>query len=226
MMMLPTNFNRAAFVVSCANALADAAWNERGAITNMAINTVICYTKPVQLPGYGFISLLVLINNTDKIAVPEIHVFESEEVFYAGINKKKNYTTHVAEVNAQNIMDGVKIEYPARTGAQFSSLFGVGVNVMEIFASVVLECLNFLVNEYFPTIGFDANRIYNGYGMIGTSVTQDGSTFSFLDNELVVVIDLFRYYGNNQIDYDFRVGFLLTGMRSTKDDSKFSGIKL
>ena len=62
--------------------------------------------------------------------------------------------------------------------------------------------------------------------MIGTSVTQDGSTFSFLDNELVVVIDLFRYYGNNQIDYDFRVGFLLTGMRSTKDDSKFSGIKL
>lgn len=221
---LPAGVNRGAFVVSCVSSLVDIAWKERRAITNVAINKVVCYTKPVPFEPFGVISLIVVIDELGKTTIPEVQIANSEEEFMFAVNKLRNYTTHVVEALGGSIDDGVGIEYPARTGDQLSRYISVGLSSMKIFSQIVSECVAAL-NTYFANVGYDPNTVLHGFDRPAVDIAHEENIFQFINSEIVIAVNVFRVV-NGQLEYDFNVGLLLSAMRSGKDDSKYQGIRL
>lgn len=222
---LSSNLNRGAFVVSCVSGLADIAWKERESITNVAINKIICYTRPVALEPFGVISLAIVIDNLAKATIPEVHLAATEQEFLTKIASLRNYTTHVVECNATSLEDAVSVEYPARTGVSLSNYISVGLSSMQVFSQIVGECIQ-AMNAYFAKVNYDVNTILYGFDKPTLDTIHDQNLFQFLNSEIAIILNMFRINPDGNLDYDFNIGLLLTAMRSGKDDSKFSGVRL
>ena len=223
--VLASNLDRGAFVDSCVSALADVAWAERDAMTNVSINKVICYTKPVPLTDFGVISLAIIIDGLGRTTIPEVWIFDNENELNNHVAKLRNYTTHVVMATGANVEDGVGVEYSVKTGVLLTNYISVGLSCMTVFSQIVSECINAL-NIYFANVGYNPDTIMYGVDRPNNDIVHEENVFQFISSELVITVNMFRVDVSGQINYDFTVGLLLAAMRSGKNDSKFHGVRL
>lgn len=220
--------NKAAFISATILTLAELTTREFHNITNVATQKLICYTKPVSLGEYGYMSILHVIDKNTKTSIPEVQIMATEQELLNALQSVKSYNVDVRQVSASHLKDQVPVEYSLRSRDTLSSYIPLATyNVAEIFGSIVVECLKTL-EEYFAAANYDANTILFGYDYPTDGLQHAGKVFQFLNCELVFELSMFRtaydVNGKPYADYDFNVGLDLTAMRSGKNDAIFNGV--
>lgn len=227
--MLNQMIDRSAFVNSCVSALTETAQKEFAAITNVSVSSLIVYTKPVELAGFGFITLKNNIDKSANVSITEVLIEPTKEELISKIQGMKDYTTEVREAQISSIRDAVLIQYPMRTGEVITRYLSLGTSdPMETFSEIVLECIN-KMNQYFEMVGYDQSTILLGVDRVDDMI-HDGNDYQFLNSEIKLHLTNFRLLmdpqGTYTYDYDFGIGLNLTAIRNSKNDAMFHAIKL